>query len=63
MIDLAVQVELGESFVEGERVADVLIGGVSVFSKLVYDNEKTPAETNIVLMFTHRLRRLLEESA
>lgn len=59
MSDVAVTVELGREVLNG-RVAAIKFNGVTVFSEIVYDNEFTPGEKNIVLLFAAKLRRLLE---
>lgn len=59
-IAVPVSIELGNSYREGTRYAHIKFGGVTVFSELVYDNEDSPAEKNIVRCFASRLERLLE---
>lgn len=61
MIEQKIEVELGDRPIIGQRYASVRIGGKVVFSELVYDNEKAPAEHNIMQLFAGRLRRLLED--
>jgi len=46
-----------------ERMASVEIGGMTVFSELVYDNPENTAEQNIITLFGSRLQSLLDRDA
>jgi hypothetical protein len=54
-------VELGQEVVPGQRFASVKLDGLTLFSEVVYDTREVPAERNILLLFSSRLRRLLED--
>jgi hypothetical protein len=61
VIALPVTIELSDTAAPaGQRWASVKFGDTTLFSELVYDNETTPAENNIMLLFGSRLRELLE---
>ena len=60
-MELELQIELGNK-TQNARYASITLGGVTVFSELVYDNEIASAEENVLKLFASRLRRLLEEA-
>ena len=58
---LELRVERGHSYRDGQRYASVKAGDYTLFSELVYVNRESPAERNIMLLFSDKLRRLLED--
>ena len=58
---LPITVELGNSFVPNQRWATIKLGDVAIFTELVCDTSEHPATENIVNLFAHRLRRLIED--
>jgi len=58
---LPITVELGDSFVPNQRWASIKLGDVAIFTELVYDTSEHPATKNIVNLFAHRLRCLIED--
>lgn len=59
-IGVALTIVLGPEQKPGQRRAEIQANGMTIFSEIVYDNEHSSAERNIMLLFSDRLRTLLE---
>ena len=55
-------IELSDQiFIPGQRQATLMLGKYPVFTETVYDNELRSAEENLMLLFSEKMRRLLED--
>lgn len=59
---LEITVDLGDKLTPTTRPASVMVGGIRVFSEVVYDNPDPgqSASDNILKLFASRLRDVLE---
>lgn len=61
-VECKLEIELGAEPILGQRVASIKLNGITLFTELVYDNDLSPAERNIVLLFASRLSKLIEDA-